>query len=718
MDRDRRGVSLYQPPGPFAGEAQPGPGAENASTSTSATCGKLCTLLFEIAFPLVPKIFVSYRREDSPGYAGRLYDRLRGEFGSESLFIDVDTLQPGDDFVDTIQQMLNECDVVLAIIGPRWLTVLDDNQRPRLEDELDFVRLEIQTALERKIRVIPVLVERAGMPKREDLPAPLQSLLRRQAIELSDTRWAYDVSRLVENLKNRANPARVEPVESAPTASPPPKQEPEPQFDVRLKEPIVVGPPLQFKKPKAEVRKEPRPPERATPPAPAAVLPPSISVTQRLITRIDYSKWTSESLAVSPDNRRVAFVESSGGILGFGNKYVVNIDGVATSEYDSITSSLIFSADSSRIAYCAQRRGRFFAVVDGRETSTYDNLAKDLWRFSPDSRRLAFGVESSGKWRVVIDGQQGQPVDALANSNLVFSADSQHFAYSARRGNQWVTVVDDRAGRPYDGLLSGGPVFGPAGQRLAYGALRGNKWFFVVDGDEGPEFDALMSNGLLFSPDGRHFAFGARRNGQWFVVVDGQVGEPQENLMESGLLFSPDGHRFACGVHKNGRWIVRIDGKETPPHDDLMNNGLLFSPDSRHFVYGVRKDGRWIIVRDGQEGEPYDGVLKTGLVFSPDSRQLAYGALTGGKWVVVLDGRETQQYEGLGKDDLVFSPDSRHFAFSANTPSGWVAAVDGTHTSVHGGIIRGGHIVFDTPESLHLLSVSGQEVYLMTLSIQ
>ncbi len=147
------------------------------------------------------KIFISYRRDDSPGYAGRLFDGLQQQFGHGNVFIDVDTLQPGDDFTIAIQQTLSDCDAVMAVIGPRWLAAKDDQGRMRLEDENDFVRLEIATALERQVRTIPVLVERATMPRQQDLPAPLKPLARLQAIELSDTRWDYDVSKVVDALK-------------------------------------------------------------------------------------------------------------------------------------------------------------------------------------------------------------------------------------------------------------------------------------------------------------------------------------------------------------------------------------------------------------------------------------------------------------------------------------------------------------------------------------
>ena len=139
----------------------------------------------------MPRIFISYRREDSSGYAGHLYETLSGTFGSDSVFMDVDNLQPGQDFVDAIRRTLAECDVLLAIIGRRWVTAADADGRRRIEDEADFVRLEVEAALDRKIRVIPVLVDRASMPRRQDLPASIQPLTTRHAIEISDDRRAY-----------------------------------------------------------------------------------------------------------------------------------------------------------------------------------------------------------------------------------------------------------------------------------------------------------------------------------------------------------------------------------------------------------------------------------------------------------------------------------------------------------------------------------------------
>jgi hypothetical protein len=141
-------------------------------------------------------IFISYRRADTAGYAGRLYDDLSQHFGAESVFRDVDVLQPGVDFADAISQTLNTCRVLLALIGPAWLTSTSDGQR-RLDDPGDLMRVEIATALCRTVEVIPVLVQGATMPRPRDLPKILRGLTRRNAIELSDSRWRFDTDALI-----------------------------------------------------------------------------------------------------------------------------------------------------------------------------------------------------------------------------------------------------------------------------------------------------------------------------------------------------------------------------------------------------------------------------------------------------------------------------------------------------------------------------------------
>src|SRR5207249_4197205 len=147
------------------------------------------------------KLFINYRREDSAPYAGRLYDRLTTHFGEDQVFIDIDQIDPGEDFVEAINRKVSACDIAIVLIGPSWLHATDASGKRRLDDEEDFVRMEIVAALQRKIRVIPVLVGGARMPGRHDLPEALAQLSRRNAVELSETRFHADVNRLIEAIE-------------------------------------------------------------------------------------------------------------------------------------------------------------------------------------------------------------------------------------------------------------------------------------------------------------------------------------------------------------------------------------------------------------------------------------------------------------------------------------------------------------------------------------
>lgn len=146
-------------------------------------------------------IFISYRRDDSSGYAGRLYDRLAAHFGRPNVFMDIEALEPGVDFVEGIDEAMASCGALVVLIGSEWLPISDPQGRRRLDNPNDFIRLEIANALRRNLCVLPVLVNGAAMPTEEELPPELAPLARRQAQELSNTRWDYDVSRLIEALE-------------------------------------------------------------------------------------------------------------------------------------------------------------------------------------------------------------------------------------------------------------------------------------------------------------------------------------------------------------------------------------------------------------------------------------------------------------------------------------------------------------------------------------
>jgi len=146
----------------------------------------------------MPSIFLSYRRADTGGYAGRLADSLERHFGKGSVFQDVETIVPGSNFMQTIDAAIARCDVLAVLIGNTWLAERNANGGMRLNDPDDFVRLEVAAGLRAKTHVIPVLVEGTTMPAESDLPVDLKPLARIQALELSDTRWEYDVQRLAQ----------------------------------------------------------------------------------------------------------------------------------------------------------------------------------------------------------------------------------------------------------------------------------------------------------------------------------------------------------------------------------------------------------------------------------------------------------------------------------------------------------------------------------------
>lgn len=157
--------------------------------------------------------FLSYRRDDSAGFAGRLADDLEAAFGVGTVFRDVDDIRPGEDFVQAIESHMKTVDVVLVMIGPRWLTAGTDGTR-RLNDPRDFVRQEIAAALGSGRPIIPLLVGGAVMPTEASLPAAIAGLARRQAVVLSDAGWRGDVERLVkglqEQLPNQSVPVGLE----------------------------------------------------------------------------------------------------------------------------------------------------------------------------------------------------------------------------------------------------------------------------------------------------------------------------------------------------------------------------------------------------------------------------------------------------------------------------------------------------------------------------
>ena len=151
------------------------------------------------------KIFINYRREDAIDAAGRLHDRLAQTFGHKKIFMDVEGIPAGVDFAKHLSDQVAASRVFLAIIGPTWLDAKDESGGRRLDDPDDFVAIEITAALASNIRVIPVLVDGARMPKASELPDPLNALARRQAIDVGHLHFGRDAEALVARVREALN---------------------------------------------------------------------------------------------------------------------------------------------------------------------------------------------------------------------------------------------------------------------------------------------------------------------------------------------------------------------------------------------------------------------------------------------------------------------------------------------------------------------------------
>ena len=164
------------------------------------------------------RIFISYRRDETAAWAFMMNERLAERFGADKIFMDIDSIEPGDDFVEVIKSKVGACEVLVVLIGRAWLTCTDESGRRRLDNHDDFVRLEVKAALERGIRVIPVLVNGARPPRPEEVPDDLSPLCHRNALALTEVGYRQDLGRLVDIVAKAIG--LTEPAPAAPAAAP------------------------------------------------------------------------------------------------------------------------------------------------------------------------------------------------------------------------------------------------------------------------------------------------------------------------------------------------------------------------------------------------------------------------------------------------------------------------------------------------------------------
>jgi WD40-like Beta Propeller Repeat len=338
----------------------------------------------------------------------------------------------------------------------------------------------------------------------------------------------------------------------------------------------------------------------------------------------------------------------------------------------------VFSPDSRRLAYVAYRTVsqqifqylppfripvKHFLVIDGSEGEPFDRVVHGSVVFSPDSRRVAYAAEREGKYLIVVDGQEGRLFDDIYNP--VFSPDGRHVAYVGGKVGSRSAVVDGEivsAKYPDVGGATG-VVFSPDGQRLAYAVLTASGTeFVVIDGKEDEAFDNVGK--LCFSPDSRRVLYAAWRAGKAFAVLDGVPGRAYDMVGYPAQPFSPDSRRVAYLAARDGKQVVVVDGQEEGDYEAVP--WLWFSPDSRRVAYRAQRGQKEFAVVDGHEGKPYDLIFAP--TFSPDSRRVAYFAEHAGKTFVVVDGVEGRAKEySFCVCQLVFDGPNRLHTLAART---------------------------------------------------
>lgn len=466
-------------------------------------------------------IFISYRREDSAGQAGRLYDRLSARFGRNRVFMDVDSIGAGKDFTQEIERAIGSSKAFVVIIGRDWLTVSDGRQ-PRLNDPRDFVRMEVETALNRPVTVIPVLVRNSSMPREDELPKPLALLSTRNAVEVRDGEFDYDVDRVITQLEDllgeRTPPGwrgiwvRLLRLLRKPLA-----------MSVTVAVLIVVGSILYL------VTRGPPPITQDL-----AFLSDRTGKAEIFASNIGASPWKQLTTGLSPETREE------------GNAGIVN-----ASEYRPD-----WSPDGRRIAFVSDhdsgRRDLYVMSAGGGGVTrlTNNDASEGAPDWSPDGERIAYFVHSgrstskqrSALW-VIDAGGAEEPIRLTNERALVGAPDwspdgTQILFVSNADGDPDIFVMDVNGSSArrisQTSTKEFQPTWSPDGQHIAFeGEEDDNRDIFVMDADGGNRInltsDVAVNQLPAWSPDGRWIAYGSEveDNYEIFVVRADGSGEPR-----------------------------------------------------------------------------------------------------------------------------------------------------------------------------------------------
>jgi dipeptidyl aminopeptidase/acylaminoacyl peptidase len=457
-------------------------------------------------------IFISYRRQETSHLAGRLYDRLANRFGDERVFMDVDTIELGVDFARVINEAVSTCAVLLAVIGPNWVTATGEDGGRRLDDPDDIVRLEVGAALERDVRVIPILVEGAAMPRRHQLPESLAPLARRNALTVRHDSFRYDVDRLVTAIE-RVVEAAAPSTAAGPAPTPPARA-------VNLGQ-LAEAPPVDLARTPESVQ---------TMTHPSAVNMVAFSPDGRLLaTAGDDNSARVWEVGSGRERRRLLHDNKVYGVAfspdasllatGSWDDTARLWDTTSWQERDRITGDTIwdvaFSSDGRLLATAGTIDVRVWEVASVREWSSA-SARITVWgvAFSPDDRLLASAHNDAMArvWEMASGQERRRFVHSDRVSGVAFSPDGRLLA----------TAGDDNSARVWE------VGSGRERVRLSHG-------------------DKVRT--VAFSPDGRLLATGCFDDAAriWEVASGRERARLPHGSTVSSVAFSPDGRLLATG---------------------------------------------------------------------------------------------------------------------------------------------------------------------------
>ena len=293
-----------------------------------------------------------------------------------------------------------------------------------------------------------------------------------------------------------------------------------------------------------------------------------------------------------------------------------------------------------------EKRGHQQLRVDDEPPRRYLGVGLETILFSEDSSRLAYAAEIDAGWVVVVDGVASRPWTGIGE--ILFGPDHR-LAYIAEDAGRWRVVLEGTLSPSFEAVMQGSLTFSPDGRRLAFVMAEGDGFRVVVDGEPGPFYQAIGA--LRFDQESKRLAYVVQREGQQYLALNGRLLGPF--LLLADYTLGPEG-RLGMLVRRDEGWRAVVDGQESEAFDNLGT--IHFSQDGRH-AYTAQRGGHWFVVLEGTPSPAYTSVEQ--LVFTRDL--LVYQACLGKDAFVVVDGTHGPPLKRVGR--LALSPDGAHLAY-------------------------------------------------------